>query len=249
MKNKIIMEYFVPAVGRIKKIFSRDGTRNHLEESFIIQRRGMALLAAALPVIFLTSSFIFDRTTFQTSISAYYWTLDLERNIFVGTLCAVGVFLLLYKGYNWFEDRVLDLAGVSAVGIAFFPMDKLGDCTSSGMSMHGVFAVTFFACISIICIFMSEHSLTLEKSTSNSHRLATFRRAYRWCSGIMIGSVVVAVLSRLLPEEYVSFLCQKSLIFWVEAFGIWAFSAFWYIKTRELDTSLSWIPFRKKHEV
>jgi len=64
---------------------------------------------------------------FQTSISAYYWTLDPERNAFVGVLCAVGVFLLLYKGYSWFEDRVLDLAGVSAVGIAFFPMDKLGD--------------------------------------------------------------------------------------------------------------------------
>jgi len=228
------------------KIFTRNKTRtSHLERSFIIQRRGMALLAAAFPVIFLTSSFVLDRTTFQTSISAYYWTLDLERNIFVGFLCAIGVFLLLYKGYNWFEDRVLDVAGVSAVGIAFFPMDKLGDCTSSGTSAHGVFAVIFFACISIICIFMSKHSL---KDIYDLHRLVIFRRAYRWCSGIMIGSVTVAVLSRLLPEEYVLFLCQKSLIFWVEAFGVWAFSAFWYIKTRELDPSLSWIPFRKKHE-
>jgi len=228
------------------KIFTRNKTRtSHLERSFIIQRRGMALLAAAFPVIFLMSSSVLDRTTFQTSISAYYWTLDLERNIFVGFLCAIGVFLLLYKGYNWFEDRVLDVAGVSAVGIAFFPMDKLGDCSSSGTSTHGIFAVIFFICISIICIFMSEHSL---KEITDPHRLAIFRRAYRWCSGIMIGSVTVAVLSRLLPEEYFLLLCQKSLIFWVEAFGIWAFSAFWYIKTRELDPLLSWIPFRKKRE-
>jgi len=230
------------------KIFARNGTRtSHLERSFIIQRRGMALLAAAFPVIFLVSSFILERTTFQTSISAYYWTLDPERNIFVGVLCAVGVFLLLYKGYSWFEDRVLDVAGVSAVGIAFFPMDKLGDCVSSASgvtaSAHGTFAVIFFACIAIICIFMSRNSL---KDINDPHRRAMFRRAYRWCSGTMIVSIGFAVLYRLLPEEYALFLCEKSIIFWVEAVGVWAFSAFWYIKTRELDPSLSFIPFRKK---
>ena len=219
------------------------GRTSHLERSFIVQRRGMALLAAAFPTAFLASSFVLGRTEFQTSISAYYWTLDPERNFFVGVLCAVGVFLLLYKGYNWLEDRVLDLAGICAAGVAFFPMDRAGDCAASGVSAHGVFAVTFFVCIFFICIFMSENSL---KEIPDPRRQEAFRRAYRLCSGIMIASVVIALVARfLLPEKYLQTLCENSAIFWFEAVGVWAFSAFWYIKTRELDPSRSWVPFRR----
>jgi hypothetical protein len=151
----------------------------------------------------------------------------------------------LYKGYNRLEDRILDLAGISAAGVAFFPMDRAGDCASAGISAHGVFAVTFFACIFIICIFMSENTL---KEMDNVRRRSAFRRAYRLCSGIMIASIALAVLSRLLPKEYVRMLCEYSVIFWFEAIGVWAFSAFWYIKTRELDPSQSWMPFGKKHK-
>jgi hypothetical protein len=227
-------------------LLARIATRtSHLERSFIVQRRGMAVLAAMFPLAFLASSFILHRTEFQTSISAYYWTHDLERNIFVGVLCAVAVFLVLYKGYNLLEDRILDVGGVSAAGVAFFPMDKFGDCTSSGVSAHGVLAVIFFACISFICIFMSENSL---KDINEPHRRDWFRRRYRWCSGFMIGSIALAVLSRLLPNEYIHALCENRAIFLFEAVGVWAFSAFWYIKTRELDPSLSWIPLRKKRE-
>jgi hypothetical protein len=205
----------------------------------------MAALAAVFPVAFLASSLILHRTEFQTSISAYYWTHDLERNIFVGVLCAVAVFLVLYKGYNLLEDRIIDVGGASAAGVAFFPMDEFGDCTSSGISAHGVFAVMFFACIFYICVFMSETSL---KDIKEPRRRDVFRRAYRWCSGIMVGSIALAVLSRLLPSEYIQALCENNAIFWFEAVGVWAFSAFWYIKTRELDPSLSWIPLRKKLE-
>ena len=227
-------------------LLTRNPSRtSHLERSFIVQRRGMALLAAAFPAAFLASSFLFGRTEFQTSISAYYWTLDLERNVFVGVLCAVGVFLLLYKGYTLLEDRVLDVAGICAAGVAFFPMDQSGDCAASGISLHGAFAVTFFACIFFICIFMSRHSLG---DIADRRRRATFRRAYWLCSGTMIGSIVLAVLSRLLPEQSVQMLCENSAIFWFEAVGVWAFSAFWYIKTRELDPALSWIPLRRKRE-
>ena len=227
-------------------LLARNPTRtSHLERSFIVQRRGMAVLAAIFPLAFLVSSFIVHRTEFQTSISAYYWTKDLERNIFVGVLCAVAVFLVLYKGYNLLEDRILDLAGASAAGVAFFPIDKSGDCTSSGVSAHGVFAVIFFVCIFYVCIAMSRKSLN---EITDSARREGFRYAYLWCSGIMLGSIALAVLSRFLPKDYIQALCENSAIFWFEAVGVWAFSAFWYIKTRELDPSLSWIPLRKKHE-
>jgi hypothetical protein len=223
-------------------LLARDATRtSHLERSFIAQRRGMALLGAALPIACLVSSFLLGRTEFQTSISAYYWTLDPERNVLVGILCVVGVFLLLYKGYTRLEDWVLNAAGVSAAGIAFFPMDRDGDCAASGISAHGIFAVIFFGCILFTGMSMSLKSL---EDVADPGRQSRFRWAYRLVLGFMSGCVVFAVVSRLLPRATAQWLCEASAIFWLEAFGVWAFSLFWYIKTRELDPSASWVPFR-----
>jgi len=225
-------------------LLARIATRtSQVENSFLAQRRGMALLGAIFPAAFLASSFLLRRTGFQTSISAYYWTFDLERNFFVGVLCAIGIFLALYKGYTRFEDWVLNAAGVCAVGVAFFPIDRSGDCVSSGISAHGAFAVAFFACIAYICVSMSEKSL---EGVADPGKQAKFRWAYKLCAGVMIACTALAVLSRLLPKDYIQRLCEHHAIFWLEAAGIWTFSFFWYIKTRELDPSISWIPLRRR---
>ena len=225
------------------KILTRKPERTTLlEQSFIIQRRGMALLGGIFPFVFLISSFIFHRTSFQTSISAYYWTEHFERNFFVGTLCSISVFLILYKAYTTLEDRILDLAGVAASGVAFFPMSENGDCANAGISAHGVSAAIFFACIFYICIFTAKTSLQ-DLPPKRQHQ---FGIAYRWCAGIMIGSAVCAILVAMLPIDLVQSLCRASAVFWFEAVGVWSFSAFWYIKTRELDPSASWVPFGKK---
>ncbi|HEX9192789.1 MAG TPA: DUF998 domain-containing protein, partial [Burkholderiales bacterium] len=219
--------------------------RSYLARSFLIQRRGMALLGAAFPAAFLVSSLILGRTEFQTSISMYYWTLDPERNLFVGVLCAVAVFLILYKGRSNFEDWLLDAAGFSAAGLAFFPIHRTGDCSGPSVSAHGVFAVVFFACIFVVCIFMSEHTL---REIRDENRRKRFRTLYRVCSGVMIGSVALAIISRFFSADFVRSLCVHRAAFWFEAVGVWAFSAFWYIKTRELDSTMSWVPFRRKRE-
>ncbi len=203
----------------------------------VAQRRWISLLAAMFPIAFLTSSLVLHRTQFQSSISAYYWTNDIERNIFVGVLCFVASYLILYKGYTWLEDRALDLAGVSAVGVAFFPMDS-----DPGISAHGVFAVIFFGCIFYVCIFMSKMTLPVLELD----RQKFFRRCYWACSVVMVGLIMIAVVFSLIPGEYREALSNYNVAFWLEAFGIWAFSAYWYIKSRELDPSLSLMPFIKK---
>jgi hypothetical protein len=224
------------------KMLERNPERTtFLESSFIVQRRGMAVLAAIFPVAFLLSSLL-GRTEFQTSISAYYWTLDPERNVFVGVLCAIAVFLLLYKGYTPLEDRVLDLAGLCAAGVAFVPIAKGSDCgAASGLSAHGAFAVTFFLCLAFICVFMSEQSL---KSMPDPNRRSHFRWAYRICAGAMILLIGLAVASRFLPGGVLEAMCRRGATFWLEALAIWTFAAFWYVKTRELDPFHSWVPFK-----
>jgi len=216
------------------------GRSSHLEQSFLAQRRGMSILAAVFPLVFLASS-VLKRTPFQHSISDYYWTLELERNLLVGILCAIAVFLILYKGYNWLEDRILDLAGACAAGVALVPTAAPGE---EGGTLHACFAVTFFACIFYIVIFMSRKSL---EELADPGRAALFRRAYRWCAGVMIGSIALALAGRLLlPRAHFEVLLDFGAVFWFEAIGVWSFAAFWYLKTRELDSTVSWVPFRER---
>ena len=124
-------------------------------------------------------------------------------------------------------------------------MDERGDCAPSGVSIHGIFVVILFACIFYVCIFLSEDTLL---KIQNQTRQLAYRTAYRWCAGVMIVSVILAVASRFLPSSAKHTLCEHSFIFWLEAISVWAFSAFWYIKTRELDPTMSWVPFRRKAE-
>ncbi len=56
----------------------------------------------------------------QGSISAYYYTA--ARNVFVVTLCCLGVMLIVYKGSNDTEDVLLNLAGTLVFFVAFVPI-------------------------------------------------------------------------------------------------------------------------------
>lgn len=204
---------------------------NHLEASFIVLRRGMAVIALLFPLAFIASSWA-GRTAWQPSMSAYYWTEDLERNFYVGGLCAIGVFLILYKGYTIAEDWILNVAGACAVGTAFFAMTRDSDCSPGGSSLHSVFAVAFFACIAFVCIVMSRNSLAHEP---DSKRKKTFLLWY-WIFAIAMGIGVFAALAvKLLPLEKTQSLCENGWTFWCESFAIWSFAAFWFLKTKELE--------------
>ena len=43
------------------------------------------------------------------------------RNLFVGALCAVGVFFVAYRGHDRWDDRLTNVAGLAAICIALFP--------------------------------------------------------------------------------------------------------------------------------
>jgi hypothetical protein len=64
----------------------------------------------------------------QTSISAYYYTP--VRAIFVGTMIAVGLSLIVYKGRGTWEDTFLNFAGMLAPVVAVVPTTDVGHCWS-----------------------------------------------------------------------------------------------------------------------
>jgi hypothetical protein len=75
----------------------------------------------------------------QDSISAYYFTA--VQSVFVGTLLALGLVMIVLWGKTAFEDGVLNLAGIVAPVVAFAPTGKPTNCgleTTSGQAVTTV---------------------------------------------------------------------------------------------------------------
>jgi len=213
---------------------------SYYEIAYIKLRTGMTLLAVTFPCIFLASSLLLRWTQFQPSISDYYYTEDLERNLFVSLLMSIGILLILYEGYSFLEDKVLTLAGLLAWGIALVPAGTHAwTIGGKDVTPHGIIAVSFFICIYFVAFVFSRTTL----SDLDAARRAAFKRYYALISHIMVGSIVLALLAHVLPEEWLKGLLWGHLVFWVEAIGVWCFAAFWYLKTREINPGVSWMPF------
>ena len=60
-----------------------------------------------------------NRVFIEGSISAYFHTG--MREVFVGSLCAIGVFLVCYSGYARWDSLAARVAGVCALVVAIFP--------------------------------------------------------------------------------------------------------------------------------
>ena len=104
--------------------------QEHIRSTYFSLRLGLGLLAFLFPVLLVSYGYLREGIPFQTSMSDYYFAFVPKdsplrvfpmRVFFVGILCAIGVFLILYRGFSRTENWLLNFAGFSAIGVAFFP--------------------------------------------------------------------------------------------------------------------------------
>jgi hypothetical protein len=217
----------------------------HITSTYKVLRRGLAVLAIALPLVLSILGFLQYGLALQDSISAYYhaytssapgFTPLLEagkgqmRNWFVGILWAIGVFLILYRGYGRRENTALNLAGTLLILVAMFPMEWACGNTCSKVSLHGVFAVSFFLVIGYVCIFRSGDTLGLIQDAA---KRASYRRTYR-IIGLVMWAFPVVVVGLTFFRLY---LFGRYTVFFVEAAGIWTFAYYWWQKSVEISES------------
>jgi hypothetical protein len=108
----------------------QQSAQSPLVMSYLTQRLLIGLLAVLLPVVVVIVNWFIGHGV-EPSVSGYYYTP--MRNIFVGTLCAIGVFLLSYDGYDLPDRLITDLAGLCSICISFFPT-----VPGSGATAHQV---------------------------------------------------------------------------------------------------------------
>ena len=101
---------------------------NQLIVSYMVLRQAVGWVGTLLPVVLVVGNAISSTTPRPDSMSGYYYT-DM-RNIFVGALCALGVFLGAYDGYDDVDRWMTNIAGFGAIGVALCPT-KPAVCTAS----------------------------------------------------------------------------------------------------------------------
>lgn len=95
--------------------------------TYLALRLGMVAVIATLGVSLLKEIFTNDPNCAQGSISAYYFTP--VQSVFVGTLVALGVGMIVLWGKTWVEDGFLNLAGLMAPVVAFVPTKPTNLCS------------------------------------------------------------------------------------------------------------------------
>jgi hypothetical protein len=138
-------------------------------------RRAIGWLGILLPVALFLSSLSPDGFTLQPSISHFYYTN--MREIFVGVLCAVSLFLFSYKGHSKLDSWAANAAGLFSLGVALFPTNLLEGYPRQArvvpfidVSFHNVIhftcAAAFFLTLALMSLFLfTKSGGTITKQT------------------------------------------------------------------------------------
>jgi hypothetical protein len=98
-------------------VAERKRTENQLVINYLYLRKTVGWIGTLLPVVLISGNALFFTTTLPDSMSSYYYTN--MRNVFVGSLCALGVFLIAYAGYDEWDRWITNIAGFGVIGVAF----------------------------------------------------------------------------------------------------------------------------------
>ncbi len=202
-------------------------------------RRAIGYIGIGLPLVLILCSWMkIFVTEFHPSLSHYYYT-DL-RDIFTGSLCAVGLFLVRYDGHKnpviWKNDRLLtNIAGFMAFGIAIFPTDPLeGTCKLFTLVTHNhefwkwlhyAFAAIFLLVLALIsyCVF----PIGQMKIEGHNPSVVNENFIYKTCAIFML------ICIGLIPL-FDSLKVFNSSTLVLEAIAMFMFGMSWLVKGRAL---------------
>jgi hypothetical protein len=207
---------------------NRSGNEISLVFSYLALRKAIGILGIALPFVLSLGALILFQTGIQSSISSYYHTS--MRDVFVGTLWAIGFFLLSYRGYKLCDDIAGDLGCVFAVGVALFPTTPDG-ATSSGARLIGYVHLAFAALFFLTLIYFSLFLFTKTHPDKSPTRKKLQRnKVYKICGYTMGICILLIAVYSFLPDTIVSLLKTFKPIYWLEAIAILAFGISWFTK-------------------
>ncbi|MCJ7449243.1 MAG: hypothetical protein MUO72_16330 [Bacteroidales bacterium] len=194
----------------------------HLNQtySYLALRNTVGWIGILLPfVLVLGVSLFFKGEIVRRNISLYYFSG--MRDVFIGAICAIALFMFFYKGYDKWDNRAGNLAGFFAVGIALFPTVEEGPYNFSA-TVHFICAVCFFLILAGFSLF-----LFTRKEVNPSKRKLTRNKIYIICGSVMIACLIAMMLFFIFFEANHP---QSDFLFYAETVALVAFGVSWLTK-------------------
>lgn len=213
------------------------GSRNRsIIISYISLRRLIGILGILLPFICVFGGLLISDIPIRSSISSYYHTN--MRDVFVGILVGVSLFLMTYKGYERIDNIVTAMSGLAALGVVIFPSryslvstEPLGVFQISPVisdKIHAVCSVIFFILLAINSIFL--FTLTKNKDIPKTRNKKIRNYIYISCGIIILLSLAILLIRSLVGTEVEN---DKTLLVF-ETIMLLAFGTSWLVKGKTL---------------
>ena len=183
------------------------------------------MLGVALPVILAIWGFVVcECIEIQDSISDYYGIHPdyhgvQTRDIFVGTLVAIGVFLFAYRGHDQRDNIAGYVVCLLSLGVALFP--NTGETWQQ--TIHFVSAVSLFLVLSYFCL-----GLFTEGNRPFDRQKIIRNRIYIACGGAILACIALTGTYFLFLED--TSISDIKPVFWLESIMLWTFGISWFIK-------------------
>lgn len=216
-----------------------DPTHARYVRSYLVMRAAVGALGVALPVVLvLTDGLWFDGVPFpRSSLSAYYYSG--VRDVMVGTICAIGTFLLAYKVAERNLDNSLSLlAGLTVILVALFPprvrpggtlsplQERLGEVLCA--QLHFAAAAVFLVSLAVLSVTFG---IREGNRTERSQRFsAGFWRGYHFaCAAVIVAALIFMGITELTDTG------PRTSLLIGESVSLMAFGASWLAKGFEFD--------------
>lgn len=212
--------------------------RIHVQDdarAFFRLRIAFGLLGVLLPLLLAAAGLIADGRV-QPTISDFFHTT--QRDLLVGGLVAIGTFLAVHRGIKRYRGRWISpdliaiVAGLAAIGVAFFPneSDTVTTFTQHALGLdvspafHYLSAVLLYLMMSFTCFFV----YAPDAGERWEKRFYLVSGAIIWCTGW--GVMILSNIKNGGDGWLAQFIQNNNIVYWDESLGVWAFSISWILK-------------------
>lgn len=202
--------------------------------AFFRLRIAFGVLGVLLPLLLALAGLVADGQV-QPTISDIFHTT--QRDFLVGGLVAIGVFLMVHRGWRRYPGRwvspdlIAFVAGLAAVGVALFPneSDTVSTFTQRTLGL-GVSPVFHYASACLLYLMMSLTCFLAYAPDAEGWERKFYigAGAIVWTTGwnVMILSGIKNSGNGWLAD----FIQTQNIVYWDESLGVWAFSVSWLLK-------------------
>jgi len=199
--------------------------------TFLLLRKAIGWIGTLLPIVVIVGDAAFSAGPLPNSLSDYYYTP--MRNILVGALCVLGVFLLMYDVSVRVDRWITNAAGIGVLGVAFLPGSPPVPHLTTSEEVIGNLHV-FFASIAFLGLAATMWRFSYAVSDGPQAPPPSARGSvfYRVSACVMLGFVLLSGVAILLP---LSIQNSTLAIYDTEAVAIFTFGISWLVKGRALQ--------------